>query len=49
VRIVREKIKLEEQTAKKEVLNFQQGDKKVKLGLITIPMFYRDFDGARKR
>jgi len=49
VRIVREKIKLEEQTAKKEVLNFQQGDKKVKLGLITIPMFYRDFEGARKR
>ena len=49
VRIVREKIKLEEQTAKKEVLNFQQGDKKIKLGLITIPMFYRDFDGARKR
>lgn len=40
---------MEEQTAKKEVLVFNQGDKKIKLGLITIPMFYRDFEGARKR
>jgi carboxyl-terminal processing protease len=47
VRIVREKIKLEEQTAKKEILFQKQGDKTVKIGLITIPMFYRDFDGAR--
>jgi carboxyl-terminal processing protease len=49
VRIVREKIKIEEQKAKQEVLNFKQGDKNVKIGLITIPMFYRDFEGARKR
>ena len=49
VRIVREKIKIEEQKAKQEVLNFKQGDKNVKVGLITIPMFYRDFEGARKR
>lgn len=49
VRIVREKIKIEEQKAKQEVLNYKQGDKNVKIGLITIPMFYRDFDGARKR
>jgi carboxyl-terminal processing protease len=49
VRIVREKIKLEEQTAKKEILNFKQGANAYKLGLITIPMFYRDFEGARKR
>ncbi|MHA8056784.1 carboxy terminal-processing peptidase [Aquirufa nivalisilvae] len=49
VRLVREKIKLEEQTAKKEILTYNQGDKKIKLGLITIPMFYRDFEGARKR
>lgn len=49
IRIVREKIKLEEQTAKKEVLVFNQGDKKIKIGLITIPMFYRDFEGARNR
>lgn len=48
-RIVREKIKIEEQKAKQEVLNFKRGDKNVKIGLITIPMFYRDFEGARKR
>jgi carboxyl-terminal processing protease len=47
VRIVREKIKLEEQTAKKEILFQKQGDKMLKIGLITIPMFYRDFEGAR--
>ena len=47
VRIVREKIKLEEQTAKKEILFQKQGDKTLKIGLITIPMFYRDFEGAR--
>jgi carboxyl-terminal processing protease len=49
VRIVREKIKIEEQKAKQEILNFKRGDKNVKIGLITIPMFYRDFEGARKR
>jgi carboxyl-terminal processing protease len=48
VRLVREKIKLEEQTAKSEVLNYKRDGKDYKLGLITIPMFYRDFEGARK-
>jgi carboxyl-terminal processing protease len=47
VRLVREKIKLEEGTAKKEVLNFNRDGKEYKYGLITIPLFYRDFDGAR--
>ncbi len=47
VRLVREKIKLEEGTAKKEVLNFSRDGKEYKYGLITIPLFYRDFEGAR--
>lgn len=47
VRLVREKIKLEDGTAKKEVLNFNKDGKEYKLGLITIPLFYRDFEGAR--
>jgi carboxyl-terminal processing protease len=47
VRLVREKIKLEEGTAKKEILNFNRDGKDYKYGLITIPLFYRDFDGAR--
>ena len=47
VRLVREKIKLEEGTAKKEVLNFSRDGKDYKYGLITIPLFYRDFEGAK--
>ena len=47
VRLVREKIKLEEGTAKKEVLNFCRDGKDYKYGLITIPLFYRDFEGAK--
>jgi carboxyl-terminal processing protease len=49
IRLVREKIKLEEQRAKKEVIEITQNQKKYKLGVITIPVFYRDFEGARKR
>ncbi|WP_138989893.1 carboxy terminal-processing peptidase [Larkinella sp. C7] len=49
IRLVREKIKLEEQRAKKEVIEVTQNQKKYKLGVITIPVFYRDFEGARKR
>ncbi len=49
VRLVREKIKMEEQTAKKETLLLSRDGKPFKLGLITVPMFYRDFEGARKR
>ncbi|MFD1144281.1 carboxy terminal-processing peptidase [Larkinella insperata] len=49
IRLVREKIKLEEQRAKKEVIEISQNNKKYKLGVITIPVFYRDFEGARKR
>ena len=47
VRLVREKIKLEDGTAKKEVLNFNRDGREFKLGLITIPLFYRDAEGAR--
>ncbi len=47
VRLVREKIKLEEGTAKKEILNFNRDGKDYKYGLITIPLFYRDFEGAK--
>ncbi|MFC5409573.1 carboxy terminal-processing peptidase [Larkinella bovis] len=49
IRLVREKIKLEEQRAKKEVIEITQNQKKYKVGVITIPVFYRDFEGARKR
>ena len=48
VRIVREKIKLEEAVAAGEIMKVSAdaGDS-LSLGVIDIPMFYRDFDGAR--
>lgn len=49
IRIVREKIKLEEQRAKKEVITVTQNNKDFKIGVIDIPMFYRDFEGAQHR
>ncbi|WP_019990457.1 carboxy terminal-processing peptidase [Rudanella lutea] len=49
VRLVREKIKLEEQRAKKEVIELTENGRNYKLGVINIPLFYRDFEGARKR
>lgn len=49
IRIVREKIKLEESRAKKEIVSVDHNGKTFKLGVINIPMFYRDFEGAQKR
>ena len=49
IRLVREKIKLEEQRAKKEVIEVSDNGKPLKIGVINIPMFYRDFEGARRR
>ncbi|GAB3737287.1 carboxy terminal-processing peptidase [Spirosoma lituiforme] len=49
IRLVREKIKLEEQRAKKEVIEVTDNGKPFKIGVINVPMFYRDFEGARKR
>ncbi len=48
VRIVREKIKLEEAVATSETVEYKTDAKTYKLGIIDIPMFYRDFDGARR-
>ncbi len=49
IRIVREKVKLEEQRAKSEIVSVENGGKTMKIGVIDIPMFYRDFEGAQKR
>lgn len=48
VKIIREKIKIEEQTAKSEILEFQDENGSHSIGVITLPMFYRDFEAARK-
>lgn len=45
ISIVREEVKLEEQSAKKEVLTIQDGEHTRKIGVIEIPTFYIDFQG----
>ncbi|OMH36236.1 carboxy terminal-processing peptidase [Motiliproteus sp. MSK22-1] len=45
--IVRNKVKLEEQAAQKKVLEIERNGKTHKLGLISIPTFYIDFNALR--
>jgi len=48
IMITRDKIKLEDQAAKKEVIEYRNGNSVVKLGVIKLPSFYMDFEGYRK-
>jgi carboxyl-terminal processing protease len=48
IKIVRDKITLEEQSAKKDILEIQNDKRNYKIGVITIPAFYADFDAASK-
>jgi len=43
IHITRDKVKLEEQSAQKKIIDIDQGDQKYKLGVIDIPAFYIDF------
>ncbi|MGL1887825.1 MAG: carboxy terminal-processing peptidase [Reichenbachiella sp.] len=47
IRLVRDKINLEEQRAESQILPIYNGSKLYKLGVITLPSFYIDFEGAR--
>ncbi|MCP4459272.1 MAG: tail-specific protease [Cytophagales bacterium] len=47
IRIVRDKIKLEEQEAKAEMIPITENGKAFNLGVISIPSFYKDFDALR--
>ncbi|GAA4464393.1 carboxy terminal-processing peptidase [Nibrella saemangeumensis] len=49
IRLVREKVKLEEQRAKKEVIEVSENNRTFKIGVVNIPIFYRDFEAARRR
>src|SRR5436190_3568416 len=46
--IVREKVKLEEQAAKKRTLDLDTDTGKHKIGIIELPTFYHDFEGQRR-
>ena len=48
ITLVRDKVKLEDQAAKKEVIKVTNGSIEYKIGVIKIPIFYNDFDGVRK-
>lgn len=47
VAIVRDKIKLQDQTPKSDTLEVDYEGRKFTFGIITIPTFYSDFDGRR--
>jgi len=44
IQIKRERVKLEEQSAKKEIITIEQNHQTLKLGIIEIPNFYIDFN-----
>lgn len=48
IALVRDKIKLEDQQAKKSVINYQKNGRAMKLGVITLPSFYMDFEEYQK-
>lgn len=48
ITIVRNKVKLEEQSAQKEILEIKRGNETVKVGVIDIPAFYLDFEAYRR-
>lgn len=47
VKLVREKVKIEDQAAKSKMIELEQNGKKYKIGVIEIPKFYTDFDARR--
>ena len=48
ITLIRDKIKLEEQTPKKKMVPYTMNGKTYNIGVITIPSFYMDFDEAQK-
>jgi carboxyl-terminal processing protease len=48
ITLVRDKIKLEDQQAKKSVINYNKNGRNLKLGIITLPSFYMDFEAYQK-
>ncbi|SFB32672.1 carboxyl-terminal processing protease [Rhizobium sp. NFR07] len=48
ISLVRDKISLEKQAAKQNVISVQDGGVTRKIGVITLPAFYEDFEARRK-
>lgn len=48
VMLTREKVKLEEQAARKSVITVGEGEAVRRIGVIDLPTFYQDFEGRRR-
>ncbi len=48
ITLVRDKIKLEEQSAKEKIIDIKEKNKNYKMGVITIPAFYSDFEAEQR-
>jgi carboxyl-terminal processing protease len=48
VSLVRKKISMEEQSAKKSIIEIKDGAIKRRIGVISLPTFYQDFEARRK-
>lgn len=48
VSLVRKKISMEEQSAKKSIIEVRDGGVKRRVGVISLPTFYQDFEARRK-
>jgi carboxyl-terminal processing protease len=48
IALVRQKISMEEQSAKKTILEVKDGNVKRRIGVISLPTFYQDFEARRK-
>ncbi|PHV05249.1 tail-specific protease [Janthinobacterium sp. BJB412] len=48
IALVRKKISMEEQSAKKSILEVRDGTAKRRVGVISLPTFYQDFEARRK-
>jgi carboxyl-terminal processing protease len=46
--LVRQKISMEEQSAKKQIIEVKEGGVKRRIGVVSLPTFYQDFDARRK-
>ena len=46
--LARQRVKLEEQAAKKQVIELGEGEDLRRVGVITLPAFYQDFEGRRR-
>ena len=48
VTVVRKKVTIAEQAAKKKVIDVKEGARTIKIGVIDLPSFYEDFDARRR-